>query len=220
MFVRTYPFFRTSGSVSAATLSGLTFTTGNLAVIVIWWYNNMTDAITVADSAGNTWTKVPGTFNQNPSTGQPFLGAQVWTAPITSGGTGITITATFPATAFFPAMAGIEFSGRNNASPIDGAATAQGTGVASSGSLTTLSAGCDLFGAVYDDNSAMSGQGTGWSLGNLGFANYLSEYQNGVSIGSYAATSNSGSTVKYNAQIVALKAPAATSAKPVVCIMQ
>jgi hypothetical protein len=220
-FVRDYGFFRTTGSTSTATLSGLTFTVGDLACIVIWWYNNLTDAITVADSAGNTWTKVPGTFQQNPNTGQPYLGAQIWTAPITNGGSGITITATFPSTAFYPAMAGCEFSGRDNASPIDSHASAQGNGVASSGNLTTLTAGCDLFGAVYDDTGTITGQGSGWSVGSLGFNNYLSEERAGVSIGSYAATSNSSSTVQYNAQVVALKAPfVAPPPKPVVCIMQ
>ena len=223
-FVRDYGFFRTSGSTSTATLSGLTFTTGDLAVIIIWWYNNLTDAITVADSGpggGGGWTKVPGTFKQNPNTGQPFLGAQVWTKQIVTGGTGITVTATFPATAFFPAMAGCEFSGRDTSSPIDSVASAQGSGVASSGNLTTLTAGCDLFGAVYDDSGTISGPGTGWVIGSLGFTNYLSEERVGVSIGSYAATSNSGSSVQYNAQVVALKAPfVAPPPKPVVCIMQ
>lgn len=223
-FVRDYGFFRTSGSTSTATLSGLTFTAGDVAVIAIWWYNNLTDAITVSGGAsGDTggWTKVPGTFRQNPSTGAPFAGLQLWTKVITNSGTGITVTATFPATAFFPAMSGMEFSGRDTTTPVDSATSATGNGVANSGANTTLTAGCDLFGAVYDDSGTLTGQGSGWIVGDVGFTNYLTEEQVGVAIGSYSATSNSGSTVQFNAAIVALKTPAApASPKPVICIMQ
>jgi len=223
-FVRTYGIFRTSGTVTTATLGSVTFTTGNLAVIVIWWYNTMTDAITVSDSGpggGGGWTKVPGTFKINPNTGTPNLGAQIWTKQIGTGGTGITITATFPSNAFFPAIGGIEFSGRDTTNPIDVAVSATGLGVAGSGPGTTSTPGCDLFGAVYDDSGTESGQGSGWSFGSILFTNYLTEYQQNVAIGSYSATSNSGSSVQYSAQMVALKSssPPLVTGKPPVWSM-
>jgi len=220
-FVRTYPFDRTNGNVTSKTLTGLTLTAGDLGVICIWWYNAIADAITVTDSLGNTWTKVPGTFKNNPNTVTPNAGMQIWTAPITTGGAGVTITANFPATVQFVAMAGIEYSGRNNASPIGAHAAATGNGVASSGAMTSTFAGSDLFGAVYDDGGTMSGQGTGWTIGDLGFTNYLTEQQGNKAVGSYAATSNSGSTVQFNAGIVELKATGTPgNTKPSVVIMQ
>lgn len=214
-FVRSYGFNRTAGSGTTATLAGVTFTTGDLAVITIAWYNNtvgtVADAITVIDSNGNTWAKVPNTFVINPSiTGglsATGAGQQLWYSNITSGGSGITITATFPSTVQFPAIYGAEALG---VSVIDQSASNQANGVPTSGNITTTAASTFVYGSVYDDGGGSSAGGTGWTFIQSGFNFYENEYRLPVATGTFAATTNQAGTVQFTAAIAAFKGVAAT----------
>jgi hypothetical protein len=221
-FVRTYGFARTSGSVAAATLAGLEFDLGDVAVITLAWYNTMTDAITVADDAaggGNVWQKVPYTFQQGSGGANP-PGQQLWWAIITKPGTSITITATFPATAYYPAIYGCEISGANS---IDQSAGAQGTGAESSGNITTTKPSTFIYGSVYDGNGASSGGGAGggWTTIQDTYGYYLNLYQIASSVGTFAATSNDAGSFVFTAAIVAFFfAAPPTLPAAVVCIME
>jgi uncharacterized protein YaiE (UPF0345 family) len=218
-FVRSYGFSRNVANVGTMTLGGLTFTTGNMAIITVAWYNSISDAITVADSNGNTWQKVPNTFQINAATGTPNAGQQVWFANITTGSAGITITTTFHATVFAPAIYGCEAFG---VTLVDQSASNQGNPAAAavSPSITTTAA-TFMYGSIYDDGAVNSGYGTSWTGIQDTFNVYLNEYRIPGVIESRTATTNSASATKFTAAIVAFKAASVvTTAKPVVVIMQ
>jgi hypothetical protein len=220
-FVRSYGFNRMTGNTSTATLGSLEFDLNDVAVITLAWYNVMTDAITVADSNGNTWAKVTNTFQQITGGANP-PGQQLWWAIITNPGTGITFTATYPATAYYPATYGCEASG---VSEIDQSVSAQGPSgpPQSSGNITTTAAGF-LYGSVYDNSgntTALVGGGT-WVGVIDAYDYYINAYQIASSSGTFAATGTTG-TGSFAAAIVAFMSPTppppATRAV-VVCIMQ
>jgi hypothetical protein len=219
-FVRSYGFNRPPGNNITATLPGLTFNVGDVAVITLAWYNTMTDAILVADDApggSNVWQKVPNTFEQGSGGANP-PGQQLWWAIITNPGTSITITATFPTTAYYPSIYGCELSGANS---IDQSTGDQGTGTESSGNITTTKANTFLYGSVYDGNGGSSGGGAGWTTISATYSYYVCAYQIQGSVGTFAATSNGGSPGVFTAAIVAfyLAAPP-TAPAAVVCIME
>jgi hypothetical protein len=224
-FVRTYGFARTTGTTSTATLGSLQFTLGDVAVMTVAWYTQsptvMTDTITVADSAaggGNVWHKVPNTF-QNVTGGAQPPGQQLWWTVITNPGVGITFTATFPVTAYYPAVYGCEASGVNT---IDQSTGNQGTGTETSGPLTTTKANTFIYGSVYDGNGGSSGAGAGGGWTTLGatFSFYVNMYQTASSVGTFAATSNDAGTFLFTAAIVAFYSSSAPppSAAPVVFV--
>lgn len=206
-----FGFNRTSGSTTTATLPSVTLVTGRQAVITIAWYGSITDGITVADTNGNTWSKVPNTFQINPSTGTANAGQQLWTSAITNGGSGLTITATFPSTVSFPAIYGADATGVDSSSPIDQSASAHGNAIPSSGNITTTASKTWIYGSVYNDSGTASGAGSGWTDIQNMFNFYLNEYQTASSTVTVAATDNTGISAQYTAAVVAFKG---TSAAP------
>jgi hypothetical protein len=206
-FVGSYGWNRLTGNQTTGTLTGVTLTTGNLAVITVECYRITTDTITVADSNGNVWHKVPNTFvtnNHNP--GDPDFGSftqQIWYSNITVGGAGVTITATFPITVNYPALYGCEAT---SADTVDQANNGTGNGVPSSGNITTTSANEFIYGSVYDDSGGSSSAGTGWTLIQTHFSQYLNEYRIPVATGTFSAGSNQAGTVQYTAAIASFAA--------------
>jgi hypothetical protein len=214
-FVRSYGFNRLTGSQTTGTLGGVTLTAGHLAVITVEWYNNtsgtVTDTITVADSNGNTWNKVPNTFIINTAINGGLsatgAGQQLWYSNITVGGAGVTITATFPSTVQYPALYGAEASG---VTQVDNSTAAQGNGTPSSGNITTVASSTFVYGSVYDDGGGSSAAGTGWTLLQTTFNQYLNEYRLPVATGTFAATSNFAGTHLYTAAIASFSSPTTT----------
>jgi hypothetical protein len=194
-------------------LGSLTFSLADVAVITVAWYNTMTDAILVTDSNNNTWAKVPNTFQQSAASNLP--GQQLWWSTITNPGTGITITATFPVTASYPAIYGCECSG---VSSIDQSASATGTGTETSPNITTTAAATFIYGSVYDGTFASS-SGAGWTEIGATYNTYVNEYQIASSVGTFAATSSVSSGL-FTAAIVAFKLGSAPSAsrQPVIVL--
>jgi hypothetical protein len=222
-FVRTYGYARTSGSVGAATLSSLTFNLGDVAVMTVAWYTQsptvMTNAITVMDTSGNSWAPVPNTF-QNVTGGAQPPGQQLWWAIITHAGSGITFTATFPVTVYYPAVYGCEASGVNT---IDQSTGNLGTGTETSGNITTTKANTFIYGSVYDGNGGSSGAGAGggWTTIQATYSYYINMYQVAGSPGTFAATSNDAGSFLFTAAIVAFyssSAPPPGSVAPVIFI--
>lgn len=207
-FDHSYGFNRLTGNQTTGTLGSVTLTTGNLAILTVECYRLPSDTILVTDSNGNTWTKVPNTFVQNNhNPGDPDFGSfmqQLWYSNITNGGSGITITATFPITVNYPALYGCEVSG---ASVVDQSTSAMGNGVPSSGNITTTAANTFIYGSVYDDGGGSSAAGSGWTSIQHQFNQYLNEYQIPSVTGTFAATTNQAGTVQFSAAIVAFKAP-------------
>lgn len=204
-FVASCGFNRLTGNQGTGNLGGVGFTTGNIVVITVECYRVVTDAITVADTNGNVWHKVPNTFvtnNHNPS--DPDFGSfsqQIWYSIITNGGAGVTITATFPITVNYPAIYGCEVG---NASGIDQSTSATGNGVPSSGSITTVATKTLVYGSVYDDGGGSSAPGSGWTNIQHQFNQYLNEYRIAASNGTFAATTNQAGAVQFTAAIVAI----------------
>jgi hypothetical protein len=205
-FVRSYGFNRLTGNQTTGTISA-TLTTGNLSVITVECYRVVTDTITVADSNGNTWNKVPNTFivnNHNP--GDPDFGSasqQIWYSNITNGGVGVTITATFPITVNYPAIYGCEAA---NVDTVDQAASAQANGSPNSGNITTTTANEFLYGTFYNDTGGSTAAGSGWTLLQQTFGSYLNEYRIPVATGTFAADTNNAGPVQYVAGIASFAA--------------
>jgi hypothetical protein len=227
-FVRKFPFGRNTGSNLTATATGLTFTTGDLVVLTVIWYNitigsTIADVITFADTNGNIWHKVPGTFQQQTiggGTGFDSIGIQLWYSNITVGGSGITATATFPTNVNYPGVYGAECSGVDSVDQATSAKSASGP--ANSGNITTGTADTFIYGSLYDDTAVSTGVGSGWTLLDNAFNTYYHGYSVPGSIVTKAADTNSVSNTRFVAAVVSFRtAPVGGAAKPpVVCIMQ
>jgi hypothetical protein len=213
-FVRKYPFNRLSGSQPTGVLTGLTLTTGDLAIISINWYSltlgvPITDTIVVTDSNSNIWHKVPGTFLSQSGGGSagfdPF-GQQIWYSNITNGGVGITITATFPVNVNFPALAGVEASGASVPNQISSGQSA--SAAVSSGTIVSNDPAF-IYGSLYDDNANGTGMGSGWTSLDNTFNNYMNGYRtvNGGGSVTIAANTNSVAASHFVASVVSFNAP-------------
>jgi len=208
-FDHSYGFNRLVGNQTTGTLAP-TLTLGNLAIITVECYRITTDTITVADTNGNVWHKVPGTFitnNHNP--GDPDFGSftqQIWYSVVTVGGA-TTITATFPITVNYPALYGGEATSVNQ---VDQATSASGNGVPSSGNITTVAAATFVYGSVYDDSGGSSAAGSGWTFIQHQFNQYTNEYHILNAQTTLHADTNQAGTVQYTAAIASFSAAAIT----------
>lgn len=210
-FVRKFAFQRNAGSNTTSSQSGVTFDTGDLVAMTVIWYNitigsTITDTITVADSNGNAWYKVAGTFRQQAiggGTGFDSIGEQLWYSVITNGGSGITATATFPANVNYPGFYGVEAA---NVNTIDQLATAQSASApVNSGNITTTVVNTFIYGSLYDDNQTGTAMGANWTLLDNAFNNYYHGYRIPGAIVTQAANTNSGANNRFIAEVISFK---------------
>jgi RHS repeat-associated protein len=159
-----------SGHAANVPSLGATFaanvTNGDRIVVVVGVWNSGATASGVADSAGNTYTKVAGRVASDGTE------ETIWTAPITAGGgTKPTVTATATGTADI-GIAVSEYSGLSTAAgsaAVDQSVitfgTSSGAATASSGATPATTAGNELAVGAYVDsgfNDTLS-YGSGWS---------------------------------------------------------
>jgi len=170
--------------VSSGTSTSVVFNTpavaGNTIVVYVIWNN--TGAVTVADSRGNTFANIGA-----PVSWSSGYSAQVFYAPIITGGTD-TVTATFhtPVTSFGVVYAH-EYAGISRVNPVDVATSASGSSASlNSGAATTTSANDLIFGAGVSDN-VVTAAGSGFASRDLAYGNITEDRVAGL-IGSYAAT--------------------------------
>ncbi|MBZ5625338.1 MAG: hypothetical protein LAQ69_42555 [Acidobacteriia bacterium] len=189
-----------SGSVSSLSSSFPSNTvTGNLILVGFNFNANATPS-SVTDSQGNVFTQVGSQL-----TSPGGIGSRVYYAKNIKGGTD-TVTINLSASANFFEVYLAEYSGVDQAAPLDAQAGASGNaGAVSSGNATTTVAGDLIYGYCLGDSACTVGSGfTARSTLN---SNLIEDMPAG-NPGAYAATgsANSGWTM----QMVALK-PASSS---------
>jgi hypothetical protein len=174
--------------------------TGNLILVAIDFIKSVTP-LSITDSQGNPLTQV-GTQLNSPNN----IGSRVYYANTIKGGSD-TITVTLSGKSTYLEMYLTEYSGLNQANPIDAQTGTTGSaGTVSSGNITTTAAGDLLYAFCLADSSCTVGSGfTARSTLN---SNYLGDKIAG-NPGTYAATgtANAGWTM----QVVALKPASAVS---------
>jgi hypothetical protein len=222
-FVQAVQAFATT-SVTTLTTASITTTTGNSFVFGVTTGANAVTS--VSDNKSNTWTPFSGnaiTIVDPSGTSQQKV--NLWTAPITSGGSGHTFTATTTA-ATTTAMIIAEFSGRNNANLVNAYAFGIDANTGTSHNLAGINnwpAGsdiCTFIGDYYPSGTETQTATGGWTIPTNGSIinsstwNAFLMYQASVSVGNYRVTATSGlSTAQYGAIVVALTAAGANTAK-------
>lgn len=187
---------------------------GDAGVISWIWFN----AVTISgctDTQGNTWSSATAKF----TLGAFPYNMQEWSTPNMVGGAD-TVTCTWSGAAVhaFPAVA--EYSGVATVAPVDVAsvgAQSSGSATETTAAATTTVAGDLLIGAFGNDanpsTTAYNGAGAGFQI-NTTNARVLLESQVAGAAGAYTASTTTGVSVGWGAQLLALKAgtiPATTS---------
>ena len=195
-----------SGSASSFSLSFPANTTaGNLILVGLDFTSSATFS-SITDSQGNTFSEVG---NQLISPGG--IRTRVYYANNIKGGAD-TVTVNLSGTSSYIEVYLTEYSGVNQATPIDAQAGASGTaGAVSSGNATTTVAGDMIYGFCLGDSVCTVGSGF---TSRSTFNGNLVEDMTAGNAGAYAATgsANSGWTM----QMVALK-PASSSVSMNAC---
>jgi hypothetical protein len=190
-----------STTASGASLS-LTFTqantAGDLIVLAVGWTDTTMSVTSVADTAGNTYTKAIGPNIYSPDLSQLIY----YAAGIKAAAAGNKITVTMSAAANSLDLRAAEFGGLSTSAPLDKTAGASGKSLAaSSGAATTTSPYELLFGAGMS-NDLFSSAGAGFTLLAVTPNGNMFEYEIVQAAGSYAATaSQSLSTDEYVMQL-------------------
>ena len=184
---------------SVAVTYTLAQTAGNLNVVVVGWNDTTSTVSMVSDSLGNNYALAIG-----PTTGTGLRQSIYYAEGIKAGSN--TVTVRFSQAAKYVDIRALEYSGLNNANPLDVRAGAAGSGTtASSGAATTTSANDLLFGAGMTI-AHFTGAGTGFISRIITNPDAdIAEDKTVSTTGSYSATApnSSGSWVM---QMVAFRA--------------
>ena len=171
--------------------------TGNMLVAYVIWSNG--GSVSLADSHGNAFTSARAAVTWGSG-----YSAQVFYAPVVTGGSD-TVTATFQtAVSSFGVLYIHEYSGISLTNPVDVTAAASGAGsTLNSGSATTTGSNDLIFGAGVSDNN-VSAAGTGFTARDMAFGN-ITEDRVASSPGSYSATATHFGT-NWGMEMVAFRA--------------
>lgn len=137
-------------------------TTHNLLVVGCNTYNN-TVAVSVTDSALNTYTQASATPSNNP-------GASLWYAKNITGGSSFSVTCNFNMSTFV-AISVLEASGADLVAPLNGTGQQVQTTSTPSAPLTTTSANQLIVSFVGSENIYSIAAGSGYTL-QSGAANF------------------------------------------------
>lgn len=172
---------------------------GNFNVLIIAWSSSTTQAPSISDTNGNTYTLVVGPTRSGTSAQSIYYAKN-----IASGANAV--TATFTASVTYRDMRIAEYSGIDITSPSDGSSGATGTGTAiTSGSFTTTNANDLLVAGDYLGGATIA-PGSGYTQRQLSSLSSIYEDQIVGSAGSYAGTATQSATGWYIMQAAAFKA--------------
>jgi Galactose oxidase-like, Early set domain/Bacterial Ig domain/Fibronectin type III domain len=194
-------------------------TAGNLNVIVVGWNDNTATVNTVSDTSGNVYTLAVG-----PTAGAGLTQSIYYAIPIAAAAAGAnTVTVGFSAPASYADVRILEYSGIDQAFPLDGKVAASGNSASSNSSaLTTTNPNNMLFGANM--------VATGTSGAGAGFTTRIITNPDGDiaedrvvnAVGSYSATAQLSGSGPWVMQLVAFRAgnsPPPTPFPPIVSIV-
>jgi hypothetical protein len=186
-------------------------TAGDLNVIVVGWADTTATVSAVADHSGNSYALAVGPTSLNGSLSQSIYYAKKITAAA-AGANAVTVT--FSTTAAYPDIRIFEYSGADQANPVD--VTAAGSSTSSSLSATsfvTTTAASDLiFGANRVGIGMTTGPGSGFIQRQLTPTDGdIAEDETAATTGSYRATAYLNTASNWIMQMVAFRAPSATA---------
>lgn len=199
---------------SASSSVTVTFTSaqtaGNLNVIAIGWNDVTTTITSVTDSKGNSYSvAVPtDTYPTGGLSQAIYYAKNIASATANSN----TVTVSFSASASFPDVRILEYSGLDTSSPLDTGtnASASGAGTTASVGPITTSIANELVLAAGMVGTSFSGPGTGYTSRVITSPNGdIVEDDIVSSAGSYSATAPLSSTAGWMLQMVAFKAAGA-----------
>jgi hypothetical protein len=174
---------------------------GNLNAVVVGWNESAGNITSVRDSRGNTYQAATATAR-----GSSLSQAVYYAKNIAASAAGAnTVTVTFDKAVAFADVRILEYSGLDQASPLDVSSSAAGsTALASSGPATTNFAKELLLGAGMT-NGAFTGAGTGYTTRIITNPDAdLAEDRIVSSVGAYSATAPQNGT--WVMQMVAFRA--------------
>lgn len=206
-FVRAYVYAQGTASATTVTSTNV-LTAGDVGIITVLWNNVTVTVSSVHDSAGNTWTAVANTLQQNTSLGTGYS-QQTYVAPITTGGASVVITLTLSATNAnnFPTITGAEFSGINTTTPVTASNSQKGNAVPVSPVLSGISPANFMLWSFLETNNGNTQAGAGWEqIEVTGSTYYMPMYQ-AVIAGKYQFASTYNQSVAWGASIAGFKAP-------------
>ncbi len=182
-------------------------TAGNLNVVVVGWNDTTRTVTNVTDSRGNTYvravgpTAVSGALSQSIYYAKNIVGA--------AAGANV-VTVQFSASAYYPDIRVLEYSGLDLTNPLDVTAAATGsTATSSSGAVTTTNANDLLVGANMVATRT-AGAGAGFTSRIITVPDGdIAEDQVVTSVGSYSAVAPLTGGGPWIMQLVAFKAASA-----------
>ena len=164
-------------------------TAGNLNVVVVGWSDTDSHAMTVTDSRGNTYTKAVGP-TLSTAAGGTSAQSIYYAANIVAAGAGAnSVTVGFGASALWPDIRILEYSGVDPSNPVDAAVAGTGTNATSSSGALTTTAPNALLVAGNDVATGTSAAGTGFTSRVITNPNGdIVEDRLAATAGSYTAT--------------------------------
>jgi len=191
-------------SASIAVFSAVQ-TAGNLNVIFIGWEGSASSLISVADSAGNAYTRAQIVSYGTTATQVVFYARDIVGAP--AGGN--SVTATFDSRVGNPDLRIVEYSGVDPTRPLDvaGGQGGQAT-LTSSGAVATTNA-TDILVASNFSQQSTTAAGAGYTLRMKDQYAQIVEDATVGATGKYTATAPQTKSGWYLMQLVALRAAAA-----------
>ena len=161
---------------------------GDLNVVVVGWGDTTSSISSVTDSHGATYTLAAG-----PTTNTGLQQAIYYAKNVAAGSN--TVTVKFNQAASYPDVRILEYSGLDAANPLDGKASASGSGTtANSGAATSTSANELIFGAGTT-GAQFSAPGSGFANRMINAYGNIAEDEIVSSTGSYSATATTQSSV-------------------------
>jgi len=185
---------------------------GDLNIVAIGWNNSTTVVNSVTDTVGNVYNVAAGPTVQTGTQSAVIYYAKNIAAAAANGNT---VTVTFSASAPYPDVRILEYSGLDPSSPLDVNAAASGTSTAcDSGAATTTSANDLIFGANYVQTDT-SKAGTGFTKRLITSPDGdIAEDEIVTATGSYHTTATLSSSGGWIMQLAAFKAASGTGGTP------
>lgn len=195
------------GTVSSLATVPTSLTTGNLIAVIVRNDTSNATAITISDTAGNTYTEIISASMDSGDAISFFYCADP------TGNSSNIVTANFSPAASFTAVASLQFSGCNTIAPLDTSASGVVAGTASSVATNTFNTAIanEVVIAGFSVNSLSNTftPASGYTLANTDNGGFVAtEYQifNSIQSGITAGASFNGTAGKWEIVAAAFKA--------------
>jgi hypothetical protein len=182
---------------------------GDLNVVAVGWNDSTSTVSSVTDTVGNTYTRAVGPTTVSGAASQSIYYAKNIAAASAGANT---VTVAFSTAAQYPDVRILEYSGADQANPVDVTAAGNGnSATSSSGAVTTTNPIDLLFGANLVLTST-TGPGAGFTTRLLTSPDAdIAEDELVTTTGSYTATATLSASSSWIMQMVAFRTPGGSS---------